>query len=488
MKFFLALIAAACLLSSCGGESATPTGMTPAEVAATPQVTEVGTPSGERVEALIGSDGGTISSIDGMFTIRVPAHALEQETTVSIQAISVQAAGAVRAWRLAPEGTTFAKPVELVISYGSADVAGSAAEALNLGYQNPDGSWSVIKQTTLDTDARTLTASSRHFSDWSLLQGLQLLPIDPRVNVGKAIELTVNTCRLVDEGDELVSLLALCEPEDLVLQTNQWSVNGISGGNATVGTVAGVETGRATFTAPKKKPTPALVAVSTVFSGKSGGGRKGMLVSNVTIVDTAGWSGTVSYSVSASETYSAPGGSGSVTTTTTTEYSVMGEGSIALEAGGLLPTALTVSGGSGTWSESTVETTDATRSTPGCPYVAKVVKETLVSGMAEDPAFGFAVLSLTGSSYQLSLSTLGGPVLGTMRTASTPSADAAAPGCVGLLPLEITDPYMGEIPTESLVLEGSLDPNDPNTLEGSQTFTFGSLPVRTYVVNWLLKQ
>ena len=138
----------------------------------TPALTAVGTAVGAEASELMGPDGGILASADGALSLRVPPGALAVPTSLTVQAITAEAPGATRAFRLGPEGQTFLSPVELVLSFREEDVAGSAAEALEVGFQNANGSWSVREDFALDAAARTLTGTTTHFSDWSMLQGV----------------------------------------------------------------------------------------------------------------------------------------------------------------------------------------------------------------------------------------------------------------------------------------------------------------------------
>ncbi len=86
--------------------------------------------------------------------------------------------------------------------------------------------------------------------------------------------------------------------EGLVLvegRASNWAVNGIPGGNSTVGTIVGTELG-ATYTAPASKPAPASVAVSAKATGDPSFPNL-TVVANLTITDTVNntYQGNVSY-------------------------------------------------------------------------------------------------------------------------------------------------------------------------------------------------
>ncbi|WDT79048.1 MAG: hypothetical protein MPW14_18110 [Candidatus Manganitrophus sp.] len=71
--------------------------------------------------ANIGTDGGTVTSADGMVTLTVPAGALGNTETIVIRSIHPaslppELAGAELAWELRPDGLQFAQPVQVSVA------------------------------------------------------------------------------------------------------------------------------------------------------------------------------------------------------------------------------------------------------------------------------------------------------------------------------------------------------------------------------------
>src|SRR5262245_28927723 len=77
--------------------------------------TPKGTTLGSPVSATIGSGGGGLISADGRISLIVPAGAVTSNTTFSIQPIrnTLDTNSAAPAYRLLPEGQTFAQPVRV---------------------------------------------------------------------------------------------------------------------------------------------------------------------------------------------------------------------------------------------------------------------------------------------------------------------------------------------------------------------------------------
>lgn len=259
----------------------------------------VGEPYGALVQQEIGPDGGSLASDDGRFLLTVPAGALQAPTRLSVQSITATAPGAIGvSVRLEkPAGVTFAQPVRLSFKLASFELSGVAVETLSIGSQNAQGFWET-SQATLDVPTRTLSMTTSHFSDWSPLAGLQLVPATASVQVGKQLTLRVRQCNRVNaeslkqciEGTQPPCLVAFCHEfspgADVV---EDWSVNGKAGGDSQIGTVSKLANGTGgTFTAPTKKPEANVVDVSARYPvGQSDFGRNTVLtmVSNVTITD-----------------------------------------------------------------------------------------------------------------------------------------------------------------------------------------------------------
>ena len=209
---FAAALAAALLMSACGGgggdsgPEAPNLGNTPPpspapipdpEPTPTPQPqptpppqdkapipTEIGEPLGDAISKTIGAGGGELATADGAIAVVVPAGAFAKDEVVSIQEISNEAHGAKgRAFRISPEGLNTPVPMTIRFKYEDDELAGTTLESLRVAYQQADRTWRVYTQPTIDTNAKTLSIKTRHFSDWSRVVGVQILPNAERVKV-----------------------------------------------------------------------------------------------------------------------------------------------------------------------------------------------------------------------------------------------------------------------------------------------------------------
>jgi hypothetical protein len=184
------------------------------------------------------------------------------------------------------------------MTYEEDEAKASEPRSWRIGYQDDRRRWRPLLSTTVDASARVLRATTPHLSDWSLLKGLSLAPGQARVKVGGSLTLTLRDCssRPPQEEDELAPLMGSpvqedelspigfeCVDEELASLNTVAAVNGVQGGNATFGTVRNGLT-EVVFTAPARKPSPDLVAVSLRFNTQEG---LTTVVSNVTIFDEA---------------------------------------------------------------------------------------------------------------------------------------------------------------------------------------------------------
>ncbi len=266
---------------SSSGKPTAPTG-------APPTPSAVGVAAGDPFTKSIGTAGGSLSSPDGGITITIPSGALTTDTTIGIQPITNTAgAGIGAAYRLSPSGQTFAKPVTLSFPYTDTDLNGTYAAALGIAYQDDTGRWEWQDGVALDTAAKTLTVASTHFSDWSKVPGIQLLPPSATVKPNGKVSLSVVTCLAPSGNKKYIRFKCGDLPYDLASLTHvipgTWAVDGAPGGTTGHGLVSGGAES-AVYTAPAKKPAGSgrgIVAVSVqVKQGKS----MIQIASNITIL------------------------------------------------------------------------------------------------------------------------------------------------------------------------------------------------------------
>ncbi|MFI5180049.1 MAG: hypothetical protein ACHQPI_01500 [Thermoanaerobaculia bacterium] len=107
--------------------------------------------------ASIGTAGGSVRSVDGRLTLKIPAGALSVTTSLSIgETANGAPQGLGSGYTVSPGSLSFAKPALLVFAYGTSDTDGSAPGSLGLAFQSGEN-WYVATGGSADTVARTVT-------------------------------------------------------------------------------------------------------------------------------------------------------------------------------------------------------------------------------------------------------------------------------------------------------------------------------------------
>ena len=255
---------------------------------ATPAITEIGKPDGEKTEMKIGKDGGSIISSDGKIRLMVPEDAVSKKTTFSIQPTNnLMPNGIGKSYQMEPAGINFQKPLQIIFYYTDAETAGNSPELLAIATQNDKGQWSSPTKVTTDTIAKTLTAETLHFSTFVEYFSAEIRPLSTRVKVNGSLRLeiigitNITWGKIYENGKE-VPLKVRTEPADI------WSVNGIPKGNSTVGLISASHDYTAIFQAPSKVPSQNPVAVTvqeSYYTEAYSRWNVYTLVSNITIYD-----------------------------------------------------------------------------------------------------------------------------------------------------------------------------------------------------------
>jgi len=274
-----------------------------------PIVTEKGIPKGEAVTALIGTEGGSITSADGHLTIEIPEGALSAATSIGIQPVSNNAPlGLGNAYRLQPEGTTFGKPVKLIFHYDNALLRDAPEDFLWIVTQSADGVWNAMLNSQLDKANANVFIEVTHFSDWALGRFIDfsLTPSSATLRKGQSVSLKVfgfvrdqhqpDDLELVPlvpitgNGDDLTPLTPIPATEERLMdfKVTNWALNGSPAPvNGSSGKLS-ASGNNATYTAPDNRPSinPVAVSVRLQAKDKAGNNKVFMLNSNISIVDS----------------------------------------------------------------------------------------------------------------------------------------------------------------------------------------------------------
>ena len=325
----LALLVGAWGCGDAGTEPTTPTHLS----------TAPGTANGTPASATIGAAGGTLSAADGGLVVTVPAGAVAADTVFTITPVTAPASNAIATYRLEPEGTTFATPITLSFRASGAGTSYAGLAFLGVALHEQAGTWRFQESVVKDATAKTLSVEVSHFSEYSLLSGYQFQPLATTAEVDTAAEFTIVACAdpvmLALMNGEVPEDLPVDLPDPLLYEckplffegayADQWSVDGVAGGDGTHGTVQANGPTAGLFDAPSQKPDPATVSVSAWFHYSGLNSLQDMLVGRVTITDDEKYFG--SFAVTANGPYVNWTGTGNAKWTTGSnpyEYTITG--------------------------------------------------------------------------------------------------------------------------------------------------------------------
>lgn len=249
-----------------------------------PFPTEIGVAIGSAVTAEIGESGGSISSEDGMLEVVVPQGAVSATTTFGILPVISFCPGGLNTYRLLPEGVTFEKPVSLVFHYNDDNISGTLPELLGIAYQASDKVWYTLPNLRVDETLRTVSVDVKHFTDWTLIEHLNIfpkVPAIPELRITETIDLAVIGQGMSQEADDLPPLPRepgnSPAPEEDELPPLpaprpfrvKWFVNNVENGNDRVGRI---KKGDAVshlyvYTAPATTPAEEIVTVTAEITG-----------------------------------------------------------------------------------------------------------------------------------------------------------------------------------------------------------------------------
>jgi hypothetical protein len=230
----------------------------------------VGNPSGVSISRFIPASGGSISTDDGRIEIDIPAGALPNGDTITIQNISNDTeTGIGDVYRFLPNGLKFASAVTIKFHYTDDEINGTLPDLLGIAYQDSAHFWKAIQPITLDSVARIISVQTSHFTDYMAFVYLQIVPvtgslIQPgnKLMINKSETFKVNSALPQNAGEAIgFSRADLTNP-----LTAKFKVNNIEPGNSTVGNAVDATASNSSFpgidqivsclyTAPAKIPS-----------------------------------------------------------------------------------------------------------------------------------------------------------------------------------------------------------------------------------------
>jgi hypothetical protein len=263
------------------------------------ETTAAGISSGAPETKTIGAAGGTLSLLDGRLELTVPAGALASDVILSAQPITNTAFGGLgTGYRLEPNGTTFTKPITLMFKAGADDLSKVSIEGMGMAFQDAEGYWNRLPGATFDAAANTLSVMTDHFTDYAPVAVTLLQPLAKTVKPGESVQLELSSCYPVKVSTDPNGWRGYhCDNYLGVLESaKEWYVNGITGGDATVGTIKGISD-TARYSAPNKPPSPSTVNASVKLTNGEGADAQNVeLFSQITISEPGDFTGKITIS------------------------------------------------------------------------------------------------------------------------------------------------------------------------------------------------
>ncbi len=225
--------------------------------------------------ATIGSQGGSIRSTDGRFTLKVPAGVLSTPTAFSVVPIPNTAPDGVgTAYEVTPNPMGFSG-ASVVLTYLPGDLEGSGASALAVGALD-GGSWRSVKRGAVDTVRRTVAVPLAF-----PVAGSTARPSAKRQPLGEgALAMAMfKTFSLTPQREALLTdqsqIFQVRGPGYFVatFPNPTWTANGQPSGQAPFGTLT-PNRSLATYRAPLKEPSgqdnPVIISVEFDFADEDG--------------------------------------------------------------------------------------------------------------------------------------------------------------------------------------------------------------------------
>ncbi len=234
---------------------------------------------------IIGAAGGRIVSDDAILTVDIPAGALASNVTITLQPISNTAPGSFSsAYRLGPANQTFSSPVTLTIALPASVVDGIDVNTATIASQQDDGTW-LPSPTTRNAATGSFSTTTTRFSDWSVISNLWIDPSFAAVDLGNSRSFTANVCPR--NGNVVTQCTTNVSGTGVSLA---WSVNGVAGGSATLGTVTS-NGAQAVYRAPGSAPPGGRVTLTV--SATTGSSARSIANANIQVGPQQSWGGTV---------------------------------------------------------------------------------------------------------------------------------------------------------------------------------------------------
>jgi hypothetical protein len=124
--------------------------------------------SADTAQSLIGAAGGSLSTPDGVATLKVPAGAVDHDVMFTIGPTAAPLAGAVgRAFEIGPAGTKFGAPATVSLRYSAADLGDASGSDLIVATVVA-AEWQALSPATPGAAPMTVAGGTAHLSPFAL--------------------------------------------------------------------------------------------------------------------------------------------------------------------------------------------------------------------------------------------------------------------------------------------------------------------------------
>jgi hypothetical protein len=170
------------------------------------------------------------------------------------------------AYRFGPNGTKFSQPVSLQIHYPDSVLYSTIPELMGVAVQDSAGFWKRTVNFNNDTIHRTISANIKHFTDYSMMELIKIIPADTTVSENGQVSLVIQAYD--SEDPDVVTADDFAADIKASNTAIEWAVNGTVGGNSSIGTISNalVVTRTGIYKAPASIPSPDPVTVTATAS------------------------------------------------------------------------------------------------------------------------------------------------------------------------------------------------------------------------------
>lgn len=425
--------------------------------------------------AVVSASGASFSAQNSLVTLNIPAGALTQTRNITVApATSTPPNDRLMpgtAFEFGPNGTTFASPITITITYDPSKLTGGSPEGGLQLYEVVGTLWRVVTGSTVDLATKKVTGSVSHFTVYGVLMQPRVETVTINRDTTVQVKTTVQFAAALKDNEQL----PLTRP--VVWSSSNTGVLTIDASGLATAIVPGQSTVTATSEGKSALATvtvvPGPAAALTIVAGDAQSATAGSPVATPPAVKvTDAFSNPVpGFAI----TFAVASGGGAIAgasaTTNASGIATVGSWTLGTVAGpntltasgvGLTPASVTftAAGGAGAASTVTALAGNNQTATAGGPVaVAPSVKVTDANG---NPVSGFTVAfapspgsgSVTGGTVATNASgvaAVGGWVLGV-----TPGAQSliATAGALGGNPITFAATAVAPVPAKIILLAG----------------------------------